>query len=128
MKNLEELIKKHYPNYDLNYKYRDHTTIPISTVKAIIADLDSIRVENRVIRFVGGNEPLNVGKLKKIIADLDNDFTIDMRVRTKITDEQLKNLSYPYPYNTEHTQLEFDDIGYSDKQLCLGCEIANKHV
>jgi len=81
-----------------------------------------------VIRFVGGNEPLNVGKLKKIIANLDDDFTIDMRVRTKLTKEQLKDLSYPYPYNTEYTQLEFDDIGYSDKQLCLGCEIANKHV
>jgi len=88
----------------------------------------SNRLEKLVIRFVGGNEPLNVGKLKKIIADLDDDFTIDMRVRTKLTDEQLKNLSYPYPYNTEYTQLEFDDIGYSDKQLCLGCEIANKHV
>lgn len=81
-----------------------------------------------VIRFVGENEPLNVGKLKKIIADLDDDFTIDMRVRTRLTEEQLKNLSYPYPYNTEYTQLEFDDIGYSEKQLCLGCEIANKHV
>jgi len=89
---------------------------------------ESVPLDGLVIRFVGGSEPLNVGKLKKIIANLDDDFTIDMRVRTKLTDEQLKNLSYPYPYDTEYTQLEFDDIGYSDKQLCLGCEIANKHV
>ncbi len=75
-----------------------------------------------------GGKPLNVGKLKKIIADLDDDFIIEMRVRTRLTDEQLKNLIYPYPYNTEYTQLEFDDIGYSDKQLCLGCEIGNKHA
>ena len=66
---------------------------------------ESNRLNGVVIRFVGGNEPLNVGKLKKIIADLDDDFTIDMRVRTKLTDEQLKDLSYPYPYDTEYHNL-----------------------
>jgi hypothetical protein len=99
-------------------------------VELIIKNLQNIssQLEPLVMRFVGGSEPLTVGKLKKIIAELDDDFTIDMRVRTRLTDEQLKNSSYPYPYHTEYTQLEFDDIGYSDKQLCLGCEIANKHA
>ena len=28
---------------------------------------------------------------------------------------------YPYPYETEYFEgIEFDDIGYSDKKLCLG--------
>ena len=66
---------------------------------------------------------MTVGKLREIIKNLHDDFSIDIRVRTRLTKEQLKNLSYPYPYNTEHALLEFDDVGYSDKRLCLGCEV-----
>lgn len=32
-------------------------------------------------------------------------------------------MPYPYPYETEYTTLEFDDIGVSDKVLCLGVEL-----
>lgn len=38
----------------------------------------------------------------------------------KLTDEELKNCRYPYPYDTEYLILEFDDIGVSNKVLCLG--------
>ena len=43
-----------------------------------------------------------------------------MRIRRKLTDEELKNYRYPYPYDTEYLTLEFDDIGVSNKVLCLG--------
>ena len=62
----------------------------------------------------------NVGQLRKIIENLSDDYEIEMRVRRKLTDEELKNCRYPYPYDTEYLILEFDDIGVSDKVLCLG--------
>lgn len=65
-------------------------------------------------------EVKNVGQLRKIIENLPDDFEIEMRVRRKLTDEELKNCRYPYPYDTENLTLEFDDIGVSDKVLCLG--------
>lgn len=64
-----------------------------------------------------------VGDIRKIIDNLSDDFNIKLRVRTKLPPERLKELAYPYPYQTEYTHLEFDDIGYSDKDLCLGVEI-----
>lgn len=68
----------------------------------------------------------NVGQLRKIIENLSDDFEIEMRVRRKLTDEDIIKLHkkygriYPYPYDTEYLTLEFDDIGVSDKVLCLG--------
>ena len=62
----------------------------------------------------------NVGQLRKIIENLSDDYEIEMRVRRKLTDEELKNCRCPYPYDTEYLILEFDDIGVSDKVLCLG--------
>ena len=57
----------------------------------------------------------NVGQLRKIIENLSDDYEIEMRVRRKLTDEELKNCRCPYPYDTEYLILEFDDIGVSDK-------------
>jgi hypothetical protein len=50
-----------------------------------------------------------------------------MRIRRILSDEEAKNCAYPHPYETYYVNLEFDDIGYSDKDLCLGVEIPNKH-
>lgn len=62
-----------------------------------------------------------IGDLRKLIANLDDDFEIEFRVRRELTDDELKNQIYPYPYETEYFNgIEFDDIGYSDKILCLG--------
>ena len=38
----------------------------------------------------------------------------------EISEEELKGMSYPYPWNMYDATLEFQDIGYSDKELCLG--------
>ena len=62
----------------------------------------------------------NVGKLRKIIENFPDDFEIEIRIRRKLTDEELKNCRYPYPYDTEYLILEFDDLGVSSKVLCLG--------
>lgn len=61
-----------------------------------------------------------VGDLRKIIADIDDDFKLDMRIMEEISEEELKGMSYPYPWNMYDAILEFHDIGYSDKELCLG--------
>lgn len=62
----------------------------------------------------------NVGQLRKVIENLSDDYEIEMRVRRALSDEDLKGCWYPYPYDTEYLTLEFDDIGVSDKVLCLG--------
>ena len=36
----------------------------------------------------------NVGQLRKIIENLSDDYEIEMRVRRKLTDEELKNCRY----------------------------------
>ena len=63
----------------------------------------------------------NVGQLRKIIENLSDDYEIEMRVRRKLSDDEVRELQkYPYPYETQYVELEFDDIGVSDKVLCLG--------
>ena len=68
----------------------------------------------------------NVGQLRKIIENLSDDYEIEMRVRRKLTGEEIIELDkkygriYPYPYETSYSELEFDDVGVSDKVLCLG--------
>lgn len=67
-----------------------------------------------------------VGELRRIIDDLEDDYEIDLRVRRHLTDDEAKKVCpiYPYPYVTDsNCQLEFDDVGVSDRVLCIGVEI-----
>lgn len=62
-----------------------------------------------------------LGDFRKLTEDLDDDFAIEFRVRTRVPEEELKNRRYPYPYDTEYFDgFEFDDVGYSDKVACFG--------
>lgn len=64
-----------------------------------------------------------IGDLRKIIDGMDEDFMIEMRVRTKVSDEVLARRKYKYPYDTEYFNgFEIDDIGYSDKVICFSVE------
>lgn len=70
-----------------------------------------------------------IGDLRKIIDDMDDDFMIEMRVRTKVSDEELAKRQYKYPYDTEYFNgFEIDDICTSDRVLCLGVEIGNTSI
>lgn len=69
------------------------------------------------------NRILTLGQFREITKDLSDDFKIEFRVRKRLSDEEIIESRYPYPYDTEyHEGFEFDDIGYSDKELCLGIE------
>lgn len=63
-----------------------------------------------------------LGDFRKLTENLSDDFNIEIRIRRELTEEELKQCLYPYPYETELAELEFDDIGFSDKDLCLGVE------
>ncbi len=99
-------------------QYHDNATSGIDEKIYCESDLEFVTPEavptDRVIR--------TLRDFRKITAHLDDDFNIEMRIRRKLTDEELKHMPYPYPYETEYVNLEFDDIGYSDKDLCLGVE------
>lgn len=67
-----------------------------------------------------------IGQLRKYTNHLTDDFQIEFIVRKPYTDEEIKAIGGSCIWNPYHTQnviLEFDDIGYSDKVLCLSCEI-----
>ena len=61
-----------------------------------------------------------VGDLRKILTDLDDDFELDIRIKKEIPKKELMEMSYPYPWSMIDGYLEFQDIGYSDKRLCIG--------
>lgn len=73
-----------------------------------------------------------VGQLRKVIENLSDDYEIEMRIRRKLTDEDIIKLYkkygkiYLYPYETSYSELEFDDVGVSDKVLCLGVELKDE--
>lgn len=61
-----------------------------------------------------------VGELRKILNDLDDDYKLDIRIMKKIPEKELIRKGYPYPWKMIDGYLEFQDIGYSDKELCIG--------
>ena len=61
-----------------------------------------------------------VGDIRKMIENLDDDFKLDIRLMREVPEEELKNRFYPYPYDMYDGELEFQDIGYSDRELCIG--------
>ena len=61
--------------------------------------------------------------LKELIKDMDDDYSIEFRVRTKISNEECAKRAYPYPFDTEYGEgFEYDDTGVSDKVVCFGVE------
>ena len=68
-----------------------------------------------------------LGDFRRLTEDLDDNFAIEFRVRTRVQEEELKNRKYPYPYDTEYFDgFEFDDVGYSDNVVCFGVTLEAK--
>ena len=63
-----------------------------------------------------------IGELKKAIANIDDDFTIDVRIVKELSEEELSGSNYPYPYEYTKANLEIGDIGYSDKDVFINIE------
>ena len=63
-----------------------------------------------------------IGELKKAIANIDDDFTTDVRIVRELSEEELSGSNYPYPYEYIKANLEIGDIGYSDKDVFINIE------
>lgn len=59
-----------------------------------------------------------VGELRKILNDLEDDYKLDIRIMKAIPEKDIKGSRYPWEMIEGY--LEFQDIGVSDKELCLG--------
>jgi hypothetical protein len=65
-----------------------------------------------------------VGDFRRVTSELSDDYTIDFRLRKRISNKEAARRRYPYPFDTVNLEgFEFDDVGVMDKQLCLGVEI-----
>ena len=63
-----------------------------------------------------------IGELKETINNVDDDFTIDVRIVRELSEEELSGSNYPYPYEYTKANLEIGDIGYSDKDVFINVE------
>ena len=63
-----------------------------------------------------------IGELKKAIANIDDDFTITAQIVRELSEEELSDSNYPYPYEYTKANLEIEDIGYSDKDVFINVE------
>lgn len=63
-----------------------------------------------------------IGELKEAINNIDDDFTIDVRIVRELSEEKLKGSRYPYPYEYSKANIEIGDIGYSDKDVFINVE------
>lgn len=63
-----------------------------------------------------------IGDLKKAIENIDDDFTLTVRIVNEIPQEMLESSLYPYPYEYSKAKLEIGDIGYSDKDVYISIE------
>lgn len=61
-----------------------------------------------------------LGDFRRLTKDLDDDFKFDVRIMKEVPKEELTERLYPYPWDMIDGRIEFHDIGYSDKDFCIG--------
>lgn len=66
------------------------------------------------------NKINTIGQLKELIKNIDDNFKLEIDIMNLIPDEQLIQMSYPYPWSREDAYIEYHDTGYSDKVVCFG--------
>lgn len=64
---------------------------------------------------------MKVGEFIKKIEKY-SDFELDVRIVETIPEEELKKMSYPFPYNYNEAKMEIVDIGHSDKVVKINVE------
>lgn len=64
-----------------------------------------------------------VKDLKELLANIPDDFEIKMIVTEELGDGEIANSLYGCPWRTNESQLEFVDIGYSDKVVKFNADI-----
>jgi len=64
-----------------------------------------------------------VKQLKDLLSVVNDDFTVQIGVRKRLSDGELKKMAYPYPFASETVNAEPGDIGYSDKIIRIDCEV-----
>lgn len=77
--------------------------------------MNGLKMKNNMIK--------TVGDLKKLLEQLPDDFMIKMHVTRELTEEELEQQSYKYPYEYIDSELEMNDIGYSDKIIIFNSNI-----
>lgn len=66
-----------------------------------------------------------LGDFRKLTENLSDDFRIEMRVSREVPDSVVDQLAYPMTTDTDYQDgFEFDDVGVSDKVLCLSVTVA----
>ena len=63
-----------------------------------------------------------IGDLKKAIENIDDDFTVSVRIVRKLSEEELEHSYYPYPYDFAAANMEIGDVGYSDEDVFVNIE------
>ena len=61
-----------------------------------------------------------LGDFRRLTKDLDDDFKFDIHIMKEVPEEELVKRRYPYPWDMYDGRMEFHDIGYSDKDFCIG--------
>ncbi len=67
-------------------------------------------------------------KVKELIEKLKDyeDFDLDITVHLEVMEEELQKRMYKYPYDNYKAELDIDDIGHSDKIVCIGVGIVDE--
>lgn len=67
-------------------------------------------------------------KVQKLIDKLKDyaDFDLEVTLHLEVMEEELQKRLYQYPYDNYKVELYIDDIGYSDKVVCMGVEIIGR--
>lgn len=61
-------------------------------------------------------------KAQELIEKLEPyaDFDLDVKIHLAVMEEELQKRFYKYPHDSYKAELSIDDIGYSDKVVCIG--------
>lgn len=65
-------------------------------------------------------EVKTIKQLKDLIKNINDDFKIEVSIMEEISEQELLNSRYPFPWRHKQAKIEFHDIGYSDKEVCFG--------